>query len=218
MAPELAEAQMWVSRAATGIVAYGWCSDPDALLRESLEAAVLAVRRDEKDAYSHFALGMTHVFLGNFDQAVRAAEKATEISPSFALAHLGLGMALLYSGRAQDAIEPMARGLRLNPFDPQNSHWFRVLALASYFSGQKEQALVAALRALKARPGWPLTLETATVCHAALGQLVEARACFQQMRKLPVPKGDPTSIMKIRNPAWAEEITAQLGKAAAAPM
>jgi TolB-like protein/Flp pilus assembly protein TadD len=217
MAPELAEAQMWVSRAATGVVAYGWGSDPDALLRESLEAAVLAVRRDEKDAYSHFALGMTHVFLGNFDQAVRAAEKATEISPSFALAHVGLGMARLYSGKAQDAIEPMARGLRLNPFDPQNSHWFRVLALASYFSGQKEQALVAALRALKARPGWPLTLETAAVCHAALGQLVEARACFEQMRKLPIPKGDPTSIMKARNPAWAEEISAQLGKAAGTP-
>jgi hypothetical protein len=34
------------------------------------------------------------------------------------------------------------------------------------------------------------------------------------MRKLPVTKGDPTSIIKLRNPAWAEEIAAQLGKAA----
>ena len=100
----------------------------------------------------------------------------------------------------------MVCGLGLNPFDPPNSHWFRVLALASYISGQKEQALVAALRALKARPAWLLTLETAAVCHAGLGRLVEARACFEQMRKLPVPKGDPTSIMMTRNPAWAEEI------------
>jgi len=48
IAPDLAEAQMWVSRAATGVVAYGWCSDPDATLRESLTAALAAVRRDEK--------------------------------------------------------------------------------------------------------------------------------------------------------------------------
>jgi TolB-like protein/Tfp pilus assembly protein PilF len=216
--PELAEAQMWVSRAATGLAAYGWCSDPDALLRDSLEAALLAVRRDERDAYSHFALSMTYVFLGELEQAVRAAEKSVEISPSFALAHVGLGMTLLYSGRAQDAIAPLQRGLRLNPFDPQNTHWFRLLALALYFSGKHSEALAAAHRAVKARPGWPLTLETATICHVALGEMAEARACLEQMHNLAAPKGDPTRIMKLRNPKWADEITAQLRKAAARPI
>jgi TolB-like protein len=213
-APDLAEAQMWVSRAATGVAAYGWCRDPDAVLRESLAAALTAVRSDEKDAYSHFALAMTHVFLGNLVEAVRAAEKAIELSPSFALAHVGLGMGLLYSGRPREAIKPMAHGLRLNPFDPQNSHWFRVQALALYFSDQKEHALAAAQRALKARPGWPLTLETAAICHVALGQIEEARACLAQMRNTPAPKADPTAIMRKRNPKWAAEITAQLRKAA----
>lgn len=212
LAPELAEAHMWFSRAATGIVAYGWCTDPEALLRESLAAAQLAVRLDEKDAYGHFALGMTHLFLGDFEHAVRAAEKATETSPSFALAHVGLGMALLYSGRPDPAIEPLTHGLRLNPFDPQNSHWFRVLALAYYFSGQKEAALAAAQRSLKARPGWALTLETAAACYAALGRLSEARACVEQMRTLPTPKGDPTSVLKLHHPRWAADIAAQLLK------
>jgi len=62
---------------------------------------------------------MTRVFLGNLVEAVRAAEKAVELSPSFALAQVGLGMGLLYSGKPEEALEPMARGLRLNPFDPQ---------------------------------------------------------------------------------------------------
>jgi TolB-like protein/Flp pilus assembly protein TadD len=215
LAPDLAEAQMWVSRGATGVVAYGWCSDPDATIRESLGAALAAVRRDEKDAYSHFALAMTQVFLGNLAEAVRATEKAVELSPSFALAHVGLGMGLLYSGKPQAAIEPLAHGLRLNPFDPQNSHWFRIQALALYFSGQKELALAAAQRALKARPGWALTLETAAICHVALGQMMEARACLEQMHNAPTPKGDPTAIMRTRNPQWASEITMQLRKAAA---
>jgi tetratricopeptide (TPR) repeat protein len=144
---------------------------------------------------------------------VRAAEKAVEVGPNFALAHLGLGMALLYSGRPEEAIEPMASGLRLNPFDPQNSHWFRVQALAQYFANRKEQALVSAQRALKARPSWPLTLETAAICYIALGQLEEARACVEQMRSAPALKGDPTAIMRKRNPKWADEIAAQIRRA-----
>lgn len=212
IAPDLPEAHMWVSRAATGIAGYGWCANPDAMLRESMEAVLEAVRRDEKDAYAHFALTMTCVFCGQFEQAIRAAEKAVEISPSFALAHVGLGMARLYSGKAMEAIDPLERGLRLNPFDPQNSHWFRVLALALLFSNQLDRALVAAQRAVKARPGWPLTIETAAVCYAALGQMQEARECIEQMRRLPTPKGDPTTIMKVRNPEWASEIASQLQK------
>jgi TolB-like protein len=213
IAPDATEAQMWVSRGATGVVAYGWCSDPDATIRESLGAALSAVRRDEKDAYAHFALAMTHVFLGNLTEAVRATEKAVELSPSFALAHVGLGMGLLYCGKPEAAIEPLARGLRLNPFDPQNSHWFRIQALALFFSGHRELALAAAQRALKARPGLALTLETAAMCHAALGQMSEARACLEEMRHVPAPKGDPTAIMRSRNPQWAAEIAAQLRKA-----
>ncbi len=213
IAPDLPEAHMWVSRAATGVVAYGWCADRDAMLRESMAAALTAVRRDEKDAYAHFALAMTHVFSGELEEAIRAAEKAAEISPSFALAHVGLGMARLYAGRAQPAIEPLERGLRLNPFDPQNSHWFRLLALALFFSGQHDRALGAATRAVKARPGWPLTLETAAVCYAALGQVHEARTCVEQMHRLPAAKGDPTTIMRERNPEWAKEIALQLSKA-----
>ena len=161
-----------------------------------MHAALRAVRRDEKDAYAHFALAMTHVFSGELEQAIRAAEKAAEISPSFALAHVGLGMARLYTGQAQAAIEPLERGLRLNPFDPQNSHWFPCIGARAVFLGPARSGAGSALRAVKARPGWPLTLETAAVCYAALGQMQEAHECIDQMRRLPAPKGDPTAIMR----------------------
>jgi hypothetical protein len=44
----------------------------------------LAIRRDEKDANSHFALRTTHVFLGNFHQAVSAAEQGLDRQPVMA--------------------------------------------------------------------------------------------------------------------------------------
>jgi len=48
------------------------------------------------------------------------------------------------------------------------------------------------------------------VCYAALGQLSEARACFEQMRRLPAPKGDPTSVLKRHHPQWASDMEAHL--------
>jgi tetratricopeptide (TPR) repeat protein len=147
------------------------------------------------------------------DPAIRFGEKAIELSPSFALGYLALGMSRLYAGRAAEAIEPLEHGLRLNPFDPQNFHWFRILALARYFSGNEEAALQSALRALSIRPQWPFTLETVTMCYSALGRLAEAHKSAQQMRQAAGPRLDPVAPMMVLNPDWADHIAEMLGKA-----
>jgi TolB-like protein/Flp pilus assembly protein TadD len=211
--PQMAEAQVWLARSGTSIVAYGWCENEAQEMQEAMEAARRAVQLDEKDAYAQYALSMAHIFSGEMDPAIRLAGKSVEISPSFALGHLALGMSRLYAGRADEAIEPMRRGLRLNPFDPQNFHWFRVLALALYFSGNKEEALSAALKALNIRPTWPFTLETVCVCCASLDRLPEARRYADQMRQGTGPKRDPVRPMKMLNPKWATHMEAMLRKA-----
>jgi len=63
------------------------------------------------------------------------------------LGHLDLGMTRLFSGNAADAIEPLERGLRLSPYDPQNLVWFGMLALAFHFTMQPNRALKAVLEA-----------------------------------------------------------------------
>ena len=72
---------------------------------------------------------------------MRAAQRAMELAPGFALGHLVLGMARLYSGDAAGAIAPLTRGLQLNPFDPQNFVWYNTLAYAHLFAGQAQAAL-----------------------------------------------------------------------------
>jgi tetratricopeptide (TPR) repeat protein len=178
-------------------------------------AAGKAIQLDAKSAYAHFNLSIAHVFSGQFQQAIRFAERAVELSAGFALGHLALGTSRLYAGQAHEAIGPLQHGLRLNPDDPQNSHWFRVMALAFHFAGQADQALEAALKAVNVRPAWPLTLETLAVCYAALGRLKEARECVEQLRRLEPPKGDPISPLKEHNPEWAADMAAMLRKAAA---
>src|SRR4029434_3430981 len=101
--PELPEAHLWLGRVSAGVVPYGWSDNSVADLQEGMEAALKAVRLDERNPYTHYALAIVSVYSERLEQAISAARKAIEISPSFALGHCVLWMALLFSGRAAEA-------------------------------------------------------------------------------------------------------------------
>jgi TolB-like protein len=154
--PELGAAQFWLARVNAGVVAYGWSASEPADLREGIAAATQAIRADEKSPYAHYALAITSVFASEFEQAMRAAQRAIELAPGFALGHLVLGMARLYSGDAAGALAPLSHGLQLNRFDPQNFVWYNTLAYAHLFSGDPAGALAASRRRRRsARIGLP---------------------------------------------------------------
>jgi TolB-like protein/Tfp pilus assembly protein PilF len=214
--PDLAETHIWLARVNAGIVAYGWSDDPAQDIREGLEAAMKAIHRDEKNPYAHYALAIASAIGNAQEQAILAAEKAVEISPSFALGHLVLGMARLYQGHAREAIAPLEHGLTLNPYDPQNFSWYNLLAVAQLFAEQADQALASAVKALKVRPALRPTLETLTCCYVALDRLDDARRCAEQMQNLERPASDILAPLKLRNPRWAGQISSMLQKAGGA--
>jgi len=210
--PELPEAHIWLARVTAGVVPYGWSENPAADMQEGTEAALRAVRLDERNPYSHYALAVVSVFAGRSEQAIRAARKATEISPSFALGHLVLGMALLFGGRASEATAPLERGLRLSPYDPQNFVWFTMLALARLFAGSAEDALEAAVRAQQVRPDWWINLETLVCCYAELDRWDDARQCAREMARVERQLG-VLAALKAKNPDWAAQMSGALRKA-----
>jgi TolB-like protein len=212
--PELAEAHIWLARVSAGIVAYGWSDKAERDIREGLDGALKAIQLDEKNPYSHYALAICSPYANAPEQAVLAAEKAIEISPSFALGHLVLGMGLLFRGSAREAVSPLERGLTLNPYDPQNFVWCNLLALANLFAGRADEAVAAAVKARKVRPAWRPTYETLACCYAALGRLQEAGSCIEQMRQLEEPSGDALGPLRLRNPHWMDQLTSLLEKAA----
>jgi len=211
--PELPEAHLWLARVSAGIVAYGWSDDEAADLREGIDAGLAAVRLDELNPYAHYGLAIASVYADAFDQAIRAAEKAIESAPSFALGHLVLGMTRLFSGDAPGAIEPLEHGLRLNPHDPQNFVWNDLLAWAHYFSGRPDRALECATAAMKIRPDWRPALEAAVCSEMALGRPDAARAAAAQRERLERPPGDILAPLWRRRPEWAAAIDALLGDA-----
>ncbi|HVL55035.1 MAG TPA: winged helix-turn-helix domain-containing protein, partial [Burkholderiaceae bacterium] len=173
--PEMPEALLWIGRVDAGLVAYGWSDSTASDLDEGRDAALQAVQRDERSPYAHYALAIVTAYRDEFDLSRRAAEKAIELNPSFALGHLVFGMASLFAGDAGRAAASIEHGLGLNRFDPQNFIWFDVLALAHLFGGNPQAALDSAMASLKIRPNWRSTIQIAAAGCAALGLDEDAR-------------------------------------------
>ena len=126
-------------------------------------------------------------------------------APALRLAHFSLGIAHLFSGRASEAIAPFERGLRLSPYDPQNPVWSNFLAVAQFFAGDAEGALVTSAHALGTRPDWRPIVETVACCYAATGKWDDARRCVQQMTGLPPLPYAALAPLWERNPHWRDQ-------------
>ncbi|WP_262273630.1 adenylate/guanylate cyclase domain-containing protein [Microvirga yunnanensis] len=211
--PDSADGYIWLARVEAGLAAYGWGSDPEAGLRSGMEAGLRAVELDAKNPYSHYAVAVTHVFGGEYETAIRAAQRATGLSPSFALGHLVLGPAYLSTGRLPEAIESLEHGLRLSPYDPQNFTWLFLLSAAYTFSGDAEAGLDAARRALSVRPHWIPALKMIALCCTRLGDREQARSAASQVRSATVAEGDLARLIPYPDPGWVDEIEQAIGDA-----
>jgi tetratricopeptide (TPR) repeat protein len=204
--PYLAEAPIWLARVSAGLVAYGWSDNPSQDIKEGLDAALRAIRLDDKNPYSHYALAICSAYGNTPEQAVLAGEKAIELAPSFALGHLVLGMAHLFRGSAADAVQSLRHGLTLNLYDPQNFVWYDLLALAHLTTGDAQSALDAATRSRKVRPSWRPTYEILAVCCAELGHDDQVQDCVQAVSSLDVPPGDALQPARRKHPNFERRL------------
>jgi len=199
---ELTEARLWLGRVNAGRVAYGWSDDPPRDLEEGRAAALEAVQLDEQNPYAHYALAIVANYGDDFALALRSADKALELNPSFALGHLVRGMALLFGGDAVRGASSFELGLKLNRYDPQNFAWYMLAATAFLFAGEPERALERAVAALKVRPAWRAALRCAAAACAALGRMHE-RADWQRQWSAAAPSADALAPLWRHQPAWA---------------
>jgi TolB-like protein len=206
LAPHGGHAPLWLARVNAGIVAYGWSDTPEADLAEGAEAAIDGIRADERNPYAHYSLAIVSIYRLAFDEARRAARRAIELAPGFALGHLVLGMATLFGGDARGAIAPLTYGLRLNAFDPQNFVWHNVLSYAHLFAGEFQAAMAESLKAAEVRPDWAPALESALCAARAMGDEALAARLDRQRRILPREAADPIGPLRRHNPDWDRQI------------
>ena len=81
---------------------------PDAALRDGIAAALRAVQLDERNPYSHYAVAITHLLAGQFEPAIRAAQRTLALNPTYALGHLVLGAAISTPDAPRRQLSPLS--------------------------------------------------------------------------------------------------------------
>ena len=182
--PSLAEPYLWRVRCLDGRIFFGWSDDSAADDVEEAEALRQGLRLAEADPYACYAQAIYTNRTGQPERAIEAAQRAIDLSPSFALGHFLLGTSRIFAGRSAQAIEPLERGLRLSPADPQSFVWLQFLAWALHLTGAYATAIVRAREAIAVRSDIYMGHLALAYALASAGHLTEARHAVDELRRV----------------------------------
>lgn len=165
-------------------VIMGYAEDPAARLQEGLAAAQTALKCDDKDAISYFAVGRIRMMLGEHDASIAALRQSIQLNPCFAQAYHGLGFVLSLAGELEESAQTTAKAISMSPRDPMLWAFTVVHALNFVLMGDDEAALEWADRTLQIPNSagyWGQAVRAAALANR--GQLDEARLALALARR-----------------------------------
>jgi adenylate cyclase len=165
--PHFARAHMVLARSLYARSMFGYSPDIDHDRVELAAAAERAAALEDRDAYSHYAMCLSHLLSERAAAALAEAQRAIDLNPNLAIAHNALGWTRIFVGNFTEALEPLHTAIRLSPHDPLSYLFFYNIALAHYHLHNYEEAVHFAERSLSLRR----THFTVVVLAASLGQL-----------------------------------------------
>ena len=152
-----------------------WQANPRKSLELANEQARRAVALDETDCFPRTVRGIVRIFLREYDEARSDMLAALDLNPNDFLARRFYGVFLATVGQAEEAIEQVEMGRRLNPFDTRWVPWNLGIV---YFSARRYEDAIAALtqahKPINEVRGWL----AASYAHA--GRIAEARATLDE--------------------------------------
>lgn len=176
---------------------------PEDELCLSLALARTAIGLDSREATAYFASAGAELYLGDHAAALEDARRAVNLNSNFAYGHYRLGQVQIFAGAPTNAIEHVAKSLRLSPYDPQQGPMLETLALAHYQAGDYENAAVHAASAGRVSGAGRSVLAAAL---AQLGRADEAARVLtrveparpSQQRPLAAPYANPAHLEHLK--------------------
>jgi adenylate cyclase len=154
----------------------GWTTDHEGETAEIFRLAETTadLGGDDAVALSYCALALGHVG-GEAQAGVALADRALSLNPNLASAWYASGSLRILHSDLDEAVEHLARAMRLSPLDPLTFFTLSYSAIAHFFAGRHDQARSLAERACRERPNFLTSLRIAAASNAAEGRLTEAR-------------------------------------------
>ena len=165
-------------------VLLAWTDDPQGSLRMAHREAETAVALDAMDAWAHGAICLCNVFTRQYESALAAGHRATELNPSLAAAHYFLGGALMLDGQPQEAIASMTKAVRISAKDPMLFGWLAGLGFAHYTARDYVKAVEMTTRSVQLAPHNPAGQRNHACALAQFGRIAEARTALERFLEL----------------------------------
>jgi adenylate cyclase len=173
----------------------GWSADPNTSLEQAHKAALLAIERDDAEAWGHYALAGYFLYRRQFDKSIAQFRRALDLNPNDPDVLTDFGYALSYAGESKEALETCLKGRRLNPFYPE---WYIPPLGQIYYDAGRYPEAVETLESLR-------NIDTVysrmylVASHMALGNGDEARRSISRAIEI-----DPNAtISKVTSPEMA---------------
>jgi TolB-like protein/Flp pilus assembly protein TadD len=185
---------------------------PAEAFAEGTAAAMRALELDPSLADAHAALGVIRSHSGDLAGGLRALQRAIELNPGLAAAHDRLGRVLYAYERHPEAIAAMNKAVSLDPL----SMFIRTGAGdAHYYAREYEKSVVHYRMALELDPRFDGAHTDLARSLEALGQFDEARAEYEEGRRLSGGVAGPSfglAHLEVAsgNPTEARRILAEL--------
>jgi TolB-like protein len=159
----------------------GWV-DRERALVPGRAHAVRSISLDDRNPWSHSALGYAALMQWRTEESIAAFRRALDLNPNSAAAHSYLSHGLAFAGHDREAIEHGEIAIRLSPLDPEMARFFGGIAVAHYTARRFGEALRYTTEALRLRPGFQGAQRLRCASLAQTGRLDEARSFLATVR------------------------------------
>lgn len=170
--PTYSSAHYWLAR--SYILNASLTSDCGYLVDAGARHARRTVELDGRSAFARSVLGWSHLFLADYDTAIREGQTACEIDPTSADARLFLSFILALSGEPERAVETIELSLRLQP-NP-SCFQFEAQGTANFALGNYDAAIEAFARGVELNPAYLHCQHGLAVAYGASGRVMQARS------------------------------------------
>jgi TolB-like protein len=162
-----------------------WLTDPEREIAEGTRLVRRAVELGQNDALAltssvHALVHLTR----DLDGGMASADRAVALGPNLAAGWLTGGFVRIWLGQPDDAIERLARAMRLNPLSPDMQRMEIGIALAHLLAGRTQDAWLWAEKASRDRPDRAFPVGIVAAISSRAGRVNEGRLAVQKLRQL----------------------------------
>lgn len=160
----------------------GFSNNPKKSLELTIDLHRKAIELDDSFAFARTGLGFWSLYARRYDTALAEGKRAFELEPTSADVILGYAAILTFAGKPEEAIPFYKEALRLNPKPPTT--YFRFLGIAYRDSGQYENAVAQAEKAVNQEPNDLISHVLLTSSYSLAGQDEKARAAAKEVLRI----------------------------------